>query len=194
MVYASERDWLFSSSGTFWLIAERVAKVSEISPGDSTVRIWSGKTLNLLFTVDPCGETGAGDLFSLEWSPTLQTIYIGCQNTSLQWIEFPRSGHASGTSTPILGATRKAHKFFDSYPQFQRKPADVFANNSPRIGVVIDEPRLAVPASNNIESEHFGYIYCMTLLDDERPDGVRLVTGSGDETVKVGYRSVRRDS
>ncbi|KAJ8090465.1 hypothetical protein PM082_019063 [Marasmius tenuissimus] len=166
LVYASERDWLFSSSG------------------DSTVRIWSGKTLNLLFTVDPYQETGAGDLFSLDWSPTLQTIYVGCQNTSLQWIEFHRSGYASGTSTPNLGATRKAHKFFDSYPQYQRKPADIFANNSPRIGTLIDEPRLAIPASNSIESEHFGYVYCMSLLDDKQ-HGVKLVTGSGDESVKV---------
>ncbi|KAL0060134.1 hypothetical protein AAF712_013106 [Marasmius tenuissimus] len=166
LVYASERDWLFSSSG------------------DSTVRIWSGKTLNLLFTVDPYQETGAGDLFSLDWSPTLQTIYVGCQNTSLQWIEFHRSGYASGTSTPNLGATRKAHKFFDSYPQYQRKPADIFANNSPRIGALIDEPRLAIPASNSIESEHFGYVYCMSLLDDKQ-HGVKLVTGSGDESVKV---------
>ncbi|KAL0579213.1 hypothetical protein V5O48_002775 [Marasmius crinis-equi] len=174
LVYSSERDLLFSSSG------------------DSTVRIWSGKTLNPLFTVDPYQETGAGDLFSLDWSPTLETIYIGCQNTSIQWLDFHRSGTVSGTSTPTLGGLRKAHKFFDSYPQYQRKPADIFANNSPRISALLDdgrvEPRLAIPASNSIESEHFGYVYCMTLLDDKE-HGVRLVTGSGDETVKVWHCS-----
>ncbi|EEB98461.1 hypothetical protein MPER_02022, partial [Moniliophthora perniciosa FA553] len=82
--------------------------------------------------------------------------------------------------------TRKAHKFFDSYPQYQRRPADIFAKNGITAAAVESgqEPRLAVPASNNIESEHFGYIYCMALLDDKH-NGVKLATGSGDESVKV---------
>ncbi|KAK7039186.1 hypothetical protein VNI00_010091 [Paramarasmius palmivorus] len=166
LVYAEDKGWLFSSSG------------------DSTVRIWSAKKLSLLFTIDPYQETGAGDLFSLAWSTTLQTLFIGCQNTALQWLDFRNSEPSqsnSGTATP----TRKAHKFFDSYPRYQRKPADVFAKNG--VGGVVEfghEPRLAIPASNNIESEHFGYIYCMALLDDKH-NGVKLVTGSGDESVKV---------
>ncbi|ESK84684.1 beta-ala-his dipeptidase [Moniliophthora roreri MCA 2997] len=165
LVYADEKGWLFSSSG------------------DSTVRIWSAKTLSLLFTIDPYQDTGAGDLFSLAWSSTLQTLFIGCQNTSLQWLDFRHSASQSnsGAATP----TRKAHKFFDSYPQYQRRPADIFAKNG--ITAVVEsgqEPRLAVPASNSIESEHFGYIYCMALLDDKH-NGVKLVTGSGDESVKV---------
>ena len=53
---------------------------------------------------------------------------------------------------------------------------------------------LQVPASNVIDSAHYGYVYCMALLstgkvsDDSRlpVDGsTQLVTGSGDETVKV---------
>jgi len=54
---------------------------------------------------------------------------------------------------------------------------------------------LQVPASNVIDSAHYGYVYCMALLpstgvvSDDSPlpaDGsTQLVTGSGDETVKV---------
>jgi di- and tripeptidase len=85
---------------------------------------------------------GAGDLFSLTWSSELQTIFVGCQNTSLQWFDFrePISGSPSSSSvvdsstltsnyTPMVGASRKVHKFFDSYPQYERKPADIHANN-----------------------------------------------------------------
>ncbi|KAF9265126.1 Zn-dependent exopeptidase [Marasmius fiardii PR-910] len=169
--YASDRDWLFSSSG------------------DSTVRVWSGKTLQLLFTIDPYLEAGAGDIYSITWSETLKTVFLGCQNTSIQWLDFRRSGSdsssnaVSGTSTPLLGP-RKVHKFFDSYPQYQRKPADIFANNGsgPPSEAGGDEPRLCIPANNSIESEHFGYVYCMTIQDQ---GAVRLLTGSGDETVKV---------
>ncbi|KAJ6466417.1 hypothetical protein C8R45DRAFT_1021645 [Mycena sanguinolenta] len=179
LAYAEDRKWLFSSSE------------------DSTVRIWSTTTLKPIYVLSPYLETGAGDLFSLAWSPSLQTIYIGCQNTSLQWYDFDcerfhlsdASASASGTSTP-----RKPHKFFDSYPQFERKPADIFAKNgakssrdtSPHSDYTVLPPRayLDIPPENVIDSAHYGYIYCMTLFQDGEA-GVRLVTGSGDEFVKI---------
>ena len=170
-----------------------------------------------IYVLAPYLETGAGDLFSLAWSPNLQTIYIGCQNTSLQWFDFgknldissPDFYPYSATSTPG-GQSRKVHKFFDSYPQFERRPADINAMNGimtlPMTIVDSDgcvqhasapSPRgfLQVPASNVIDSAHYGYVYCMALLpstaeiSDDSPlpvDGfAQLVTGSGDETVKV---------
>ncbi|KAJ7095467.1 hypothetical protein C8R43DRAFT_1081889 [Mycena crocata] len=187
LAYAEDREWLFSSSG------------------DSTVRIWSTSTLTPIYVLSPYLDTGAGDLFSLAWSPSLQTIYVGCQNTSLQWYDFNSEKHpisaasaifgelppsASGTSTP-----RKAHKFFDSYPQYERKPADIYANNnepsrdisphSDRSSVPAPRAYLDIPAENVIDSAHYGYIYCMALLQGGEAGGVRLVTGSGDEFVKI---------
>jgi di- and tripeptidase len=171
--------------------------------------------LTPIYVLTPYLETGAGDLFSLAWSSLLQTVYVGCQNTSLQWFDFsnnlgvssPDFYPCSATSTPG-GQSRKAHKFFDSYPQFERRPADINAMNGVLTPSTIDldgcvqhasapSPRgfLQVPASNVIDSAHYGYVYCMTLLpstgevsDDpslpvDRP--TQLVTGSGDETVKV---------
>ncbi|KAJ3742937.1 hypothetical protein DFH05DRAFT_1526431 [Lentinula detonsa] len=170
LVYAEDKQWLLSSSG------------------DSTVRVWSTITLKPVYIIDTYTETCAGDLYSIAWCPTLQTIYIGCQNTSLQWYRFTPAASASesGTTTPNGTVVRKAHKFFDSYPQFERRPADLNANNpqTPNPYLSPEVPRLEVPSTNVIESEHFGYIYCMTVLD-EREFGVTLATGSGDETVKV---------
>ncbi|KAG7087427.1 hypothetical protein E1B28_013393 [Marasmius oreades] len=134
---------------------------------------------------------GAGDIYSLNWSETLQTVFLGCQNTSIQWLDFRRPGSESGSSivsgasTPLIGQ-RKVHKFFDSYPQYQRRPADLFANNGSGTPSEAggDEPRLSIPANNSIESEHYGYVYCMALSEGGRGT-VKLLTGSGDETVKV---------
>ncbi|KAG6811024.1 hypothetical protein H0H92_009327 [Tricholoma furcatifolium] len=191
---AKEKNWLFSSSG------------------DSTVRVWSTTELTALYVLDPYLETGAGDLFSLAWSPSLQTIFIGCQNTSLQWYDFSTlessplplhspqlhsssftdlSSLASGTSTPSTIAPRKVHKFFDSYPQYERRPADIFARNPSAGGCSppdvdhfpAQHGLLSVDASNVIDSAHYGYVYCMALLDNH--DNVQLATGSGDETVKL---------
>lgn len=167
-------------------------------------QIWSAETLYPLYLISPYMGEGAGDIFSLTWSPTLQTIFIGCQNTSLQWYSFKESAHktvpplsaeenpASGTSTPN---NRKAHKFFDSYPQYERKAADIYANNgvgrirgraSPESdhSDLITGECLSIPASNVIDSAHYGYIYCMVMLP-ERDGIIQLATGSGDETVKV---------
>lgn len=182
-------------------------------------------------------ESDAGDIFSLAWSPTHQTIYFGCQNTSLQWYSFPpattvsssppfssgvssssidsSSLPGSGRSTPT-SSKKVAHKFFDSYPRFQRRPADTHASNNVVPGfshlhlhdvdttghIRLDRPEspkefLNVDPANIIPSAHYGYVYCMALLpagkegsDDPLHNStsvqVRLVTGAGDETVKVG--------
>lgn len=185
---AEEKRWLFSASG------------------DSTVRIWSTTSFEQIYVLYPYLETGAGDLFSLAWNPSLQTIYIGCQNTSLQWFGFSEDQigqrikeTSSGVSTP----SRKVHKFFDSYPQYTHKPADLFANNFGSFSPPSSEKGTSVntasafdiPASNVIDSAHYGYVYCMAIVPSSRagsddplsPSGrcQQLLTGSGDETVKL---------
>jgi di- and tripeptidase len=139
----------------------------------------------------------------------MQVIYIGCQNTSLQWQGFCKfqldrrteEQCGSGTSTP----TRKDHKFFDSYPQYTHRPADLQANNfsmspsSSQGAFVGTNSLINISATNVIDSAHFGYIYCMALLPSTREgtghlaqkpgQNYYLVTGSGDETVKVCFIS-----
>ncbi|XP_006462650.1 hypothetical protein AGABI2DRAFT_179317 [Agaricus bisporus var. bisporus H97] len=181
---AKDKAWLFSSSG------------------DSTVRVWCTKSLSPLYVIVPYLETCSGDLFSLAWSSTRQVLFVGCQNTSLQWISFrspstsspPAESTSSGKTTPTH-TSRQAHKFFDSYPIYQRRPADVHAFNVlPRLhgrdtpdldqaDITPPQAYFSIPACNVIDSAHWGYIYCMAILDDE--DGVRLATGSGDEVVKL---------
>lgn len=195
---AKEKEWLFSSGG------------------DSTIRVWSTKTLRPLFVLRPYLEDGSGDIFSLAWLPSTQTIFIGCQNTSLQWFSFDHgvisqadslpatdcaqsSTSPSGTSTPLsTSAPRQAHKFFDSYPRFERRPADLLARNnstprltgrgSPDSGHCDDVPaalHMSIPPTNVIDHAHFGYIYCIALLTGTGDGITRLATGSGDECIKL---------
>jgi di- and tripeptidase len=227
---AEDKQWLFSSSGKD--CRQFILFVTHLSLGDSTVRvrlvyvlscsfvltiskIWSTQTLSPLYVLHPYLETAAGDLFSLVWSSALQTIYIGCQNTSLQWYDLRRppvdSESCSGTSTPG-GTSRRPHRFFDSYPQYEHRPADARANNGLvifppnqddafyRHSVLIPTPKAAlqIPATNVVDSAHYGYVYCLALLpstrdgSDDQPaqpyETRQLVTGSGDETVKVFCR------
>ncbi|KZV68817.1 Zn-dependent exopeptidase [Peniophora sp. CONT] len=184
---ATDRNWLFSSSG------------------DSTIRVWCTRSHKPLLVLNPYLDTDAGDLFSLAWSPALQTIYVGCQNTSLQWYNFPppTSTDAPGTPLPSGASTpniRPAHKFFDSFPRSLRRTAtSQLSRDGSGSASNESEPTavqtIDIPAENVIDSAHYGYIYCMALLpssregsDDVSPraDGeTYLVTGSGDEAIKA---------
>jgi di- and tripeptidase len=165
-----------------------------------------------LYVINPYLDNTAGDIFSLAWSATLQTIYIGCQNTSLQWLDFRTppitAAWGPGPSMPKI-PWRRAHKFFNSYPLYEYKLADIHANNGSTSSFGTSTPvagasgsltpvsgeHLQIPAQNVIDSAHYGYVYCMALLpspregsDDPPPSEdrrIQLVTGSGDETVKV---------
>ena len=168
-------------------------------------QVWCTKSLTPLYVINPFLDTDSGDLFSLVWSPAHSTIYIGCQNTSIQWYNLSdvayggSQGLPSGASTP-----RRAHKFFNSYPRSQRRDPDLEASNGVNdvvrgtdghvvlIGPPIPHAEFNIPAQNVIDSAHYGYVYCMVLLPSacqSAPDVARndvfLATGSGDETVKV---------
>lgn len=74
---APERNWLFSASG------------------DDTVRIWDTKTFELLYIIQHTAATdedqgNVGDVFDLKWNNELQTLYMGCQNTSIRWVRLSR--------------------------------------------------------------------------------------------------------
>jgi di- and tripeptidase len=188
-----------------------------IYTGDSTVRIWSTLTLSPLYSIIPYLDTESGDIYSLTYSPTLSTIYFGCQNTSIQWLDLssvstPSINGAkhqihseSGTSTPGTPGKR-LHKFWDSVPQSQRSMTPQLASvplvfhSSPDLGTTLISgfQELHVP-SENVVLSHYGYVYSMALSPshlyggEERSHGeVYLFTGSGDEDVKVGLLAHKR--
>ena len=187
-----EKKWLFSASG------------------DSTLRIWSTETLAILYVIVPHLDTDSGDIYSLTYSPKLSTVYFGCQNTSIQWLDLSNISTPSGatalraqeTSSSTPGTPGKRfHKFFDSVPQSQRNsinpPHKRSSSQHSNAGSVnelngVSPPELHVPPENVISSAHYGYIYCMALSPshlyggDNHPDEeLYLLTGSGDEEVKV---------
>jgi di- and tripeptidase len=146
--------------------------------------------------VHPYLESDAGDLFCLAYSPTLETLYVGCQNTTLQWIDLrpaPGGDYHSHGYTP-----RRNHKFFDSSSRHDHRvslepPSE--SDSSLARSVTIEVcPRWHIPPTHVVSYAHFGYIYCMAVhpspyevSGNGEPDtgSVELVTGSGDETVKV---------
>lgn len=52
------------------------------SAGDRFVNVWSTMTLGLMASIYSVYDIG--DIFCVSWSPILETLYFGAQNTSIQ--------------------------------------------------------------------------------------------------------------
>ena len=225
MEYAVSKKWLFSSSGTLpnrasskhqlialavsgqysegvFVVSFRPAPVQYLT---RSLQVWDTINLVPLYVLDPYLQTDAGDVYSLAWSPSRETIYFGCQNTSIQWTQF---GNDS-VMAPPSSQPRPVHKFFaGSHPQYQHtmpvdSASEIVPKRSPGATSAQTECTvLSIPATNIVSSAHHGYVYCMAISpstnrgsDDvlyaDAHSHVYLVTGSGDESVKVGCWSPR---
>lgn len=149
-------------------------------------------------TVQPSFNT-SGDIYSLAWDDRNGgTLYFGCQNTDIEFINFgtidATSDDETGSSQSCAGKTfsrsrsqrSDPNRFFD----MGRRDSDnggcrpvkpVGAQDVPSGSK--DGRKVVVPAENVVNSAHYGYIYCLLTIDRE---GERwLVSGSGDSDVKI---------
>lgn len=160
-----------------------------------------------IYIIKPYLDTDSGDIFCISYSPRLQTVYLGCQNTSLQWYDFSEIesvdlDNPNPSPRPLkikesdIRPGSKRNKFFaDGIASGQATPTPLCRHGAPKPLEVFH-----VEASNVIDSAHYGYVYSMALLPstlegnvdrtDVDRDNVLLVTGSGDETVKVIVHAV----
>jgi di- and tripeptidase len=165
------------------------------------LQVWDTVNLVPLYILDPYLQTDAGDIYSLAWSQSRETVYFGCQNTSIQWIQFGKDP----ATVPPNSQPRPVHKFFaGSHPQYQHTgsldPSNELVPTQPSNAAHLPAQLtvLSIPATNIVSPAHHGYVYCMAIspsphrgsddfLYTDSHSSVYLVTGSGDESVKVGY-------
>lgn len=153
------------------------------SAGDRVVNVWN--TSNLTRSCCLHSSFDVGDVFCLAYSTALQTIYLGCQNTTIQWCHLGDLG--SGTRVGKENHTSiKNDWFLDSAgPGGIRTPRPAEAEMTPkhaRGGEMIE-----IGKANVKHFAHYGYVYCMLLAKDGVPDAPGqeiMVTGGGDGVVK----------
>ena len=153
------------------------------SAGDRIVNVWSIATL----TQTCCLYTSfdVGDIFCVAFSNTLQTVYLGAQNTTIQWCPLKEHSTKSPTTTSHVHPSLRDDPFFDSAgPGGIRTPKPAAEDVVPRHakgGEVVEIGR-----SRARHFAHYGYVYCMVLAKVGIPEsGGReiLITGGGDGVV-----------
>ncbi len=153
---------LYLSAGFLWS-----------SSSDSAVIVWDVTKLSPLRMISSVYDIG--DIFSLIYSSSNSTLYVGAQNTSLQWIELNehiiREKKPISTSNPSMPFQR-SHKFFDGSATVETREKFLPSTQCVEIN-----------PSNIINFAHYGYIFCLLLC----PYGSHeiLLSGGGDGTVKA---------
>lgn len=154
------------------------------SAGEPVVNVWCPKTLRRLYEI--YGVHDVGDTFCTAYSPQHDTLYLGAQNTTIQWVTL---GDSSSRVAPDSQShpDRRSHRFFDSKA--------VGGGATPRRNE--DRWSLIPRAQSVLEIDggairrfaHNGYVYCMLMargptVDVDADEDV-LISGGGDGTIKL---------
>lgn len=151
---------------------------------DPIINVWCPRSLRRLFEI--YGTHDVGDIFSTAYSPQHDTLYIGAQNMTIQWVSL------SDPSTKVTPDSqrhpdRRSHRFFDSKAiggtSTPRRSEDKWGL-IPRANTVLEIDGGAIR-----KFAHYGYVYCMLIAKgptvDVGPEDDVLISGGGDGTIKL---------
>jgi di- and tripeptidase len=154
------------------------------SAADAIVSIWCPRTFRRLYEIYSTHHVG--DIFSVAYSPQQETIYVGAQDTTIQWVGLKdlnrRVMHDSAQHPD-----RRYHRFFDS--------KDVGGTSTPRRWEehwnLIPRSQVVLEIDEDViwRYAHEGFVYCMKVAKGvshkvEADDEV-LITGGGEGKVKI---------
>ncbi|KAH7074067.1 hypothetical protein FB567DRAFT_188527 [Paraphoma chrysanthemicola] len=122
-----------------------------------------------------------GDIFCVAYSTYHRTVYLGAQNTSIQWYDLKEKDTRPRPKLASHPSERK-NRFFDSLgPGGVQTPKPSGADNRPRDAVGGQE--LEINGQDIHQFAHYGYVHCMLLgkgILPEAPEEEVLVSGGGD--------------
>ncbi|KAF2848619.1 glutathione degradosome [Plenodomus tracheiphilus IPT5] len=149
------------------------------SAADPIVNVWCTSTFRHLYAL--WSPYDIGDIFCVAYSSHHNTVYLGAQNTSIQWYDLKEKDSRPRPATSSHPNERK-NKFFDSLgPGGAQTPKPSGAENRPRDAAGGQE--LQIDSQDIHQFAHYGYVHCMLLgqsILPEAPTEEVLVSGGGD--------------
>ncbi|EPQ67613.1 Bgt-2363 [Blumeria graminis f. sp. tritici] len=160
------------------------------SAGDAIVNAWCPTSLKRLHHIYSTYDVG--DIFSVSHSAQFEMVYLGSQNTSIQWCSL-KDFDSRIPPNPDNHPDRRNHRFFDSVAgggsSTPRSPSTkcLAENNT----------LLEINKSHMVQYAHFGYVYCMLMARGvsqlvETNEDI-LISGGGDGTIKLWQLSHDQD-
>lgn len=154
------------------------------SAGDRIVNVWDTRTLKHTWALRSAFDVG--DLFCVAFSSTTKTVYLGAQNTTIQWFR-QYEIDSDPAEESVQSRPRAGDQFFNS-----RGPGG-FSHPKQSEAAVIPRHargghRVEISRENVQQFAHYGYVYCMLLAKDGVPENVgneTLITGGGDGAIKL---------
>ncbi|OAQ82419.1 beta-Ala-His dipeptidase [Purpureocillium lilacinum] len=154
------------------------------SAGDPIISVWCPRTLRRLYEI--YGTHDVGDIFCSAYSPQHETLYIGAQNTTIQWVTL-NDAAARVSPSSQSHPDRRSHRFFDSKAIGGTSTP---RRNEDRWGLIPKaQAVLEIDAGSVRPFAHYGYVYCMLMakgptVEVDADDDV-LISGGGDGTIKL---------
>jgi di- and tripeptidase len=150
--------------------------------GDAIVNAWHAVSLKLAYHIYSTYDVG--DVFSVVYSAQFETVYLGAQNTSIQWCTL-KDCATRPTPNPERHPDRRNHRFFDSV-----QPGGTLIPRPQTTRTGINEGNiLEIDKAHMMHYAHYGYVYCMLLVRGVNrlvdADEDMLISGGGDGTIKL---------
>ena len=155
------------------------------SSGDRVVNVWDTQSLSRKFCL--FSSYDVGDIFCVAYSTASKTVYLGAQNTTIQWCSLKGRGSKSNGVRRDVHPSLRDDPFFDSTgPGGVRTPRPTEADLTPRHAT--GGEAIEIGKEHVKHFAHYGYVYCMHLVKDgisESAGQEVLITAGGDGVVKL---------
>ncbi|KAJ4299224.1 hypothetical protein N0V90_004468 [Kalmusia sp. IMI 367209] len=149
------------------------------SATDPIVNVWCTSGFNRLYAL--WSPYDVGDIFCVAYSSYHKTLYLGAQNTSIQWYDLKQKD-LRPQPNPASHPSERKNRFFDSTgPGGVLTPRPQGADASLRDAV--GGQYLEIDKQDVHQFAHYGYVYCMLLGQGMLPGAPSeevLVSGGGD--------------
>ena len=152
------------------------------SGADSTVNIWSVRTLEQLYSIHSYFEIG--DVFCTVYSARHHTVIFGTQNGSISWYHV---GDKDRLQTPRASSTAREHRFFDSRgPGGSTNALQQLNGNTQTPHSSVHS--VTIPSTSYKPFAHKSYVFSMLLakgLFHHDNEEEVLITSGGGGTIKL---------
>jgi len=152
--------------------------------GDRITNAWSTKTFERTYCL--YSKYDVGDVFCVSYSARLKTVYLGAQNTSIQWYDLKEKDHRPRPKPRDHPSLRQDPFFDSSGPGGIRTPRpteDEVRPEHARGGQALE-----IDKDNIHHYAHYGYVYCMMLVRDiipKLPGEEVLISAGGDGAINI---------